>query len=80
MVRLTGRPDMTLDVYRGRKTIQQQQHSLKVPSLIAQVLYEFKVSGFNQYGFLPFSLRKFVFASNDKETLPKRGLLLKNFL
>ena len=26
VVRLTGRPDMTLDVYRGRKTtIQQQQ-------------------------------------------------------
>ena len=24
MVRLTDRPDMTLDVYRGRKTIQQQ--------------------------------------------------------
>ena len=28
MVRLTDRPDMTLDVYRGRKiTIQHQQHS-----------------------------------------------------
>ena len=28
MVRLTDRPDMTLDVYRGRKTtIQQQQQS-----------------------------------------------------
>ena len=29
MVRLTDRPDMTLDVYRGRKTTiqqQQQQH------------------------------------------------------
>ena len=25
VVRLTYRPDMTLDVYRGRKTIQQQQ-------------------------------------------------------
>ena len=25
MVRLTDRPDITLDVYRGRKTIQQQQ-------------------------------------------------------
>ena len=24
VVRLTDRPDMTLDVYRGRKTIQQQ--------------------------------------------------------
>ena len=26
VVRLTDRPDMTLNVYRGRKTIQQQQH------------------------------------------------------
>ena len=27
VIRLTDRPDMTLDVYRGRKTtIQQQQH------------------------------------------------------
>ena len=29
MVRLTDRPDMTLDVYRGRKTtMQQQQQSI----------------------------------------------------
>ena len=29
MVRLTDRPDMTLDVYRGRKTtIQQQQQQM----------------------------------------------------
>ena len=29
VVRLTDRPDMTLDVYRGRKTtMQQQQHKL----------------------------------------------------
>ena len=29
MVRLTDRPDMTLDVYRGRKTrIQQQQRTM----------------------------------------------------
>ena len=27
VVRLTDRPDMTLDVYRGRKTTTQQQHS-----------------------------------------------------
>ena len=25
VVRLTDRPDMTLDVYRGRKTTEQQQ-------------------------------------------------------
>ena len=31
MVRLTDRPDMTLDVYRGRKTtMQQQQQHLSV--------------------------------------------------
>ena len=30
VVRLTDRPDMTLDVYRGRKTTIQQQHSLTV--------------------------------------------------
>ena len=29
MVRLTDRPDMTLDVYRGRKTITQQQQQLQ---------------------------------------------------
>ena len=30
MVRLTDRPDMTLDVYRGRKTTMQQQQVLPV--------------------------------------------------
>ena len=30
VVKLTDRPDMTIDVYRGRKTtIQQQQHQQK---------------------------------------------------
>ena len=28
MVRLTDRPDMTLDVYRGRKTTMQQQQRI----------------------------------------------------
>ena len=28
--RLTDRPDMTLDVYRGRKTIMQQQQQQEV--------------------------------------------------
>ena len=32
VVRLTDRPDMTLDVYRGRKTTMQQQQPV-VPSL-----------------------------------------------
>ena len=30
MVRLTDRPDMTLDVYRGRKTTMQQQQNLNI--------------------------------------------------
>ena len=37
VVRLTDRPDMTLDVYRGRETtIQQQQQQLPVcmPSIV----------------------------------------------
>ena len=29
VVRLTDRPDMTLDVYRGRKTAMQQQQQTK---------------------------------------------------
>ena len=29
MVKLTDRPDMTLDVYRGRKTTIQQQQQLE---------------------------------------------------
>ena len=35
VVRLTDRPDMTLDVYRGRKTTtQQQQLSIKTTVLV----------------------------------------------
>ena len=37
VVRLTGRPDMTIDVYRGRKTITQHQQlmvSYDKPALI----------------------------------------------
>ena len=30
VVRLTDRPDVTLDVYRGRKTTMQQQQSLSL--------------------------------------------------
>ena len=32
VVRLTDRPDMTLDVYRGRKTTNQQQQQPKESS------------------------------------------------
>ena len=31
VVRLTDRPDMTLDVYRGRKTTMQQQQQIRMP-------------------------------------------------
>ena len=39
VVRLTDRTDMTLDVYRGRKTtIQQQQHSVTMPILAMHLI------------------------------------------
>ena len=34
VVRLTDRPDMTLDVYRGRKTTMQQQCNNSNPSTV----------------------------------------------
>ena len=37
MVRLTDRPDMTLDVYRGRKTTMQQKVLLIFMNLILPV-------------------------------------------
>ena len=41
VVRLTDRPDMTLVVYRGRKTtMQQQQHSL--PEMVLACLHIMK--------------------------------------
>ena len=36
VVRLTDRPDMTLDVYRGRKTTMQMQHS-KIGSTLTRI-------------------------------------------
>ena len=47
VVRLTDRPDMTLDVYRGRKTTmqqqQQQKHENKIKfSIVAKLLTGFK--------------------------------------
>ena len=40
VVRLTDRPDMTLDVYRGRKTTMQQQQQLSILSDNALYLYQ----------------------------------------
>ena len=34
VVRLTDRPDMTLDVYRGRKTTIQQQQQQSVVAMV----------------------------------------------
>ena len=40
VARLTDRPDMTLAVYRGRKTtIQQQQQQSNIPNIIYFRLY-----------------------------------------
>ena len=40
VVRLTGRPDMTLDVYRGRKTtIQPTNEQKDLPDIPGQVKY-----------------------------------------
>ena len=36
VVRLTDRPDMTLDVYRGRKTTMQQQQQNCFNNLLAE--------------------------------------------
>ena len=42
VVRLTDRPDMTLDVYRGRKTtIQQQQQSIEQATCMLSKHYFF---------------------------------------
>ena len=35
VVRLTDRPDMTLDVYRGRKTTIQQQQPMQAANQIS---------------------------------------------
>ena len=39
VVRLTDRPDMTLDVYRGRKTTIQQQHDGWMDGMRFNVLF-----------------------------------------
>ena len=54
VVRLTDRPDMTLDVYRGRKTTMQQQQCMygKVLNPIAlrkaKIVYNFGLSQCNR--------------------------------
>ena len=38
VVRLTDRPDMTLDVYRGRKTTMQQCNNVSVRGKAAELM------------------------------------------
>ena len=57
VVRLTDRPDMTLDVYRGRKTTMQQQpydfiFDIKTTSLLRLILGHPKVLMDGFYGIL----------------------------
>ena len=56
VVRLTDRPDMTLDVYRGRKTtIQQQQQSIHLAdNLGSRLLAEYSGSILKQVIWFPF--------------------------
>ena len=44
VVRLTDRPDMTLDVYRGRKTTMQQQQQQPIYSSTSEQLDLFRLS------------------------------------
>ena len=41
VVRLTDRPDMTLDVYRGRKTTNQQINNLIAPNFDDNTQFRF---------------------------------------
>ena len=43
VVRLTDRPDMTLDVYRGRKTTMQQQQQQQPRNRGLSVFYKIKL-------------------------------------
>ena len=56
VVRLTDHPDMTLDVYRGRKTTMQQQ-STPLPPLLPPSFVKCNVFGvFNRIGMVTASL------------------------
>ena len=45
VVRLTDRPDMTLDVYRGRKTTIQQYNNN--PYHFKRIVFRYKNTGYN---------------------------------
>ena len=64
VVRLTDRPDMTLDVYRGRKTaIQQQQQPLTVSSTLGMAAYILHVTHFLTMLYLPMKFHQIWFSS-----------------
>ena len=62
MVRLTGRPDMTLDVYRGRKTTKQQQQQMKMCILLfLSVSYILRVTALSLLRYLqPITVKMYV--------------------
>ena len=73
VVRLTDRPDMTLDVYRGRKTTQQQQQphlgDLQVSQYIVSVEFSYLIVHISDSSFICFScydsLMNFSFQLNN---------------
>ena len=76
VVRLTDRPDMTLDVYRGRKTTIQQVSTIK------PVLSIHAGEGLNKY---PCILDVIILLCNNPVTLliratDKRGVIKRQFL
>ena len=62
MVRLTDRPEMTLDVYRGRKTAIQQQ-PLTVSSTLGMATYVLHVTHFLIMLHLPMKFHQIWFSS-----------------
>ena len=51
VVRLTDRPDMTLDVYRGRKTTMQQQQHQQLCHFSSGLKNEFEIAVVNELCF-----------------------------
>ena len=58
MVRLTDRPDMTLDVYRGRKTTIQQQYNNKTMEGVHIILLV--LTSLGKYAFRLSDLSRFI--------------------
>ena len=75
VVRLTDRPDMILDVYRGRKTTIQQQQQF--PSQVAQAKYAIYVTTPNLARQTRVSVFKF-FSVSDPQKIKRRKETLKH--